>query len=189
MLDWPDDDPLENGILTEEVHANLIKKRTARALEAGIPEKYFWCPDDRLPKADLQWVKDFRKHRSAGAVGLAYIGEQFEPGLEHRFCALAGKLMRNFINAKVGLLDQIFANVRYDGYPDVTCLLLPTFCEVQSDQVRGFSAASLLMSRFAMGKGQTVVAAPSWPVIKSTHGLTVHDHIKQNFAVITGVSS
>jgi hypothetical protein len=189
MINWPLD-PWENGVLSEEHHGNFVKRASTYAADAGIPAPYLWCPDKVFDSAEREWVLNFRKNRADGVVGLAYIGKQFHPPIEHRMACLAGKLTRNFIGVKVLMIEQVFIESRYSNqYPAEKCIFLPTFCDVKSDAQRGYSGAGLLLQRFGSGNMQTVIAAPSWEELLKAHGQTAHDHVRQNYTIIAGGKS
>lgn len=179
LIPWTDD-PFAGDVLDFIVHDRLVKHKDKFSAASGVPSRYIWCPDDRLSACELEWARAFNRNKQSGILGLAYVGKFQKLTVEERFFRLAGKLLRNFVNARVMQMDQIMA-ARNEGYPEVTCLFVPTLCEVRSDPVKGTSAASLLLDRFSKPRQQTIIHFESWSKLRDYHGTLVHDHVKQHF--------
>ena len=181
-------DPWESGILDPTVHKSLVAKSDTYARDAGIPAPFIWSKSfDFLPRKDEQdWLNSYPKNRSKGHVGMVYLGGGFDPTIEVRMSAIAGKLVRNFIRGRVMTMEGVLQGMQTGDPPEATCLLLPTFTEARPNEKRASMVADLLLSRWKDGRSQTVLYSASLEAIGNVYGGFVRYHVAAHYVEIVG---
>lgn len=108
-----------NSILDPVKHERILKDVQGVCLAAGISTKYLHESASTVcKKAEIDWLVGFREY---GMPGLKLLG----PHALDRCMAIAGALVRNYIDARVRTLDEVL-----DNPPDCTVLLCPNFYTV-----------------------------------------------------------
>ena len=96
------------GILEEGVHDRLYQESAQLAYKARIPQELIWTPLEK--KFDAAWVREFSLHTQEEHTGLAYVGKFVGDKKDsplYRMQAIAGALIRNFIDARVLSLAEL----------------------------------------------------------------------------------
>src|SRR4051794_12986275 len=113
-------DPYAEGILKEEIHAQLVKHLDNFARDAAIRREWICKPLAKsVSPAEVEWVKKFPRHAEQGCSGLVLTGPKASR-VADRMSAIAGALVRNFIRARVFTLQQILDAFTDGGPPDPT---------------------------------------------------------------------
>jgi len=176
---------LHDGVLNVEFHERLLADLDRVVEIAGIPASFVGAKlSDYCKGKDYEWVKGVK---DTGTYGLCYVGKQ-DPLVEDKMMAIAGTLLRNYIDARVMSLQTVFALLRDGALPTPTVLLIPNFCVHKGD---GGTVApwqiplllGLLIDR--MGKGlKTVVGVASMSGLEESYGSLIAEHIKKHFDMV-----
>lgn len=144
-MSWtPDTSPV---VHPQGRHKELVRDAAHYAHLAGVPIGALWVPMSEIcSPQEVQWVKTFPKHEAKGIRGLIYTGPS-SPALTHSQ-ALAGALVRNFIDARLRTVDDVLAE------PELpTVLVIPDlFWGIENPTpTRKQAMASLIMDLFSKG--------------------------------------
>jgi hypothetical protein len=125
----PDATPAHTGkerasILDPMVHGPLLADLAHVCETANVLPEFVRCSAKPfLTAAELRWVRYFKKHRKSGC-GLVLTGKQAIPP-EIKFQAIAGVLIRNYVDARVISVHTLLSLVEDDELPVPTVLLIP----------------------------------------------------------------
>ncbi len=131
---------------------------------AGIPPEALETRLSRACQPDVvMWVRKSKRHAQNGCYGLVLLGYQ-DP--EEQCIAIAGTMVRNFIDARVRTVEQLASTE--DGYP-FTCsvLLVPNVEHVHKFQQP--KLASLLSERI-LNQRLTILAMPDRSALDALPG-------------------
>lgn len=117
-----------SGVLDPEHHARLIEMLPSLCTMARVPESAVHTPlTEVCEDTEAAWVRKYHQHVDRGVYGAVYEGEHWEPDILERFQAIAGCLMRNFIDARIWMLQEVI-QAQQDGEPPrFSALLIPDF--------------------------------------------------------------
>jgi hypothetical protein len=179
-------EPPPHGVLDPDKHARLVTNRENIAKDARIPVELLWRALPALTDGEKDWMTKFRQHRSAGFCGLLLTGACDDLDPLSRFGAIAGRLSRNFIRARVFSLVDALAEIADGSAIAATCLLIPDFVadkkgakEMASWKMQQLTG--LLTERWSTSNVQTVLYAPSLDAIAKEYGSYVRDLIKNHY--------
>lgn len=121
-------DPYATGVLQAAHHERLVADLPNIAQAAAIQPHWIWTPlADTVGESEVEWVKGFRAHSQTKMSGLCLTGNASAAVAATHMAAIAGALIRNYINARVMTTAALFDKSEQDGVPDPTCLLVPNF--------------------------------------------------------------
>lgn len=155
-------DPYASGLLKNPDHGPLVANLTRFARDAGVQPHWVWTPiEEFCSVVEQQYVDRFRCQASYGVAGLCYLGLSGAE-VRNRMAAITGKLMRNFIRARVMTLSTVLETIASEGGVTATCLLIPNFFipRAEGGSLASWQARSLLdllIQRQAEGL-QTVIS-------------------------------
>ena len=178
-------DPYATGVLVEEVHCRLVANLNGFAEAAAIQPKWIYTPlGDVVDEAVVRWVKGFRKHIQTQNYGLCLIGPKPQQAIP-QVSAIAGALIRNFIDARVMTTAQVYDQLKRGDVPNPTCLLIPNFFLGESHGVKLASweiaaLQDLLFDRHMRGQ-QTVVYATNFDAMSSEYGSAITQLVMANY--------
>lgn len=178
-----------NSVLDPEYHAKLIGDIRHVAHQAGVPEAMLhrsaaeFCPD-----AVAEWFADMPKHRGSLQPGLCLVGKfPHTPSLIMQ--AMAAAYLRNYIDARVYTVTQLFEIREVEGLPDPSVMLIShLFMSLHGKPLTAWQVHTLmdlLSSRFTAGK-ITVVHVESLPKLAAEYGDAFAQHIKEHYRIVEG---
>jgi hypothetical protein len=180
----------ENGGMLDGIkHVRLIAELDKYASDARIPPEWVWRPMPAgVTEEEREWMRNYRRNRANGVYGMLVTGESdLDP--TSRMGAIAGRLTRNFIRARVFGIEQVFDSMGDFADPIIaTCLLVPDF--VSSDDKKEPSwrvkkLSSLLLDRWqAGGLTQTVLYAPDIESVSMVYGSHIATLIKNHYTQV-----
>lgn len=170
------------GIMDKDYHARLIAGLEGVARVAGIPPFMAWsrmsqyCSDE-----DMKW---FRKMRDDQEAGLVYVGHHAIP-VEDKMMAITGAFLRNYIDARIMVVQDIIKRMKTDTMPSPAVLLIPNFFlekggggDIPTWEVS--SLLGLLYSRMAQGL-KTVLYVGSMTALEQSYGTAFKKHIETHY--------
>lgn len=114
----------ESKVLNPEDHKPLVSDLGIHAHHAGIQPHYIWTAMDGFCNpAEILWIRKFHEQEK----DLILLGKNPIPASDVRMSAMAGALIRNYINAKVMTLNSFLDAVTAGNTPKQTCLFIPNF--------------------------------------------------------------
>ena len=174
-----------NGILNEVEHARIIADMDRIALLGGIQPKFLY--ESMKPYCGLlevEWVQKFQTYRVKGLHGLILEGVD-NPDVKCQ--AIAGALIRNYIDARVIPLNALFDMKEEGGVPSPTVLLIPNlFVCSYGKTVTAWKMQiiyDLLLSRAIKNK-PSVLWIESMAKLQEQWGKPFHDFLS-NFKIVT----
>ena len=182
------DDPYATGLLHKEHHSRLVANLTNFAKDAGIQRHWVWTPIESFCSDEEQtYVNTFKRHASYGVGGLCYVGME---GLEvrNRMSAITGKLVRNFIRARMMTLGTVLDTIAQEGSVTATCLLIPNFfiAKDQGGSIATWQVQTLfdmLMQRQADGQ-QTVIGVTDKGLLGKEYGRPLTELLDAAYRII-----
>lgn len=179
-------DPYATGVLIREVHQPLVRHIDRFAKDANISPECIWTPLATVcGPEEVGWVLDFKFHRSNKVSGLAYVGWSPDPRIEDRMAAIAGALIRNFINARVMTVHTLIDIAGEGAVPEASCLLIPNFFlgKARGGDMPPWKISVLfdaLLERRAMGV-QTVLYVCDFKDMAVEYGAALRDHLQAHY--------
>jgi len=176
------------GLLVPKHHRKLVENIEKVCGQARIPALYVHtCPLDKYcDEADIGWVKGYHGWADKGVAGMAYTNQVNR--VEDRMMAIAGALIRNYIDAKVMTVQEIIQAVKDDDTPMCSTLLVPNFYlprdsggKLPEWQVSMLSGA--MLSRFSRGV-QTVIYVDDMTKLARDYGQMLAEHIKNHYYMV-----
>jgi hypothetical protein len=169
-----------NGILDKDVHSRLVQNLPHYCERAGVSDIHiasrmsqFGCSVD-----EIEYVKSIKRRPAVNQFGLVY----GDTTALTRMQAVAGACVRNFVDAKVMTLAQIFASIKEFGEPEATVLCIPDFYAGthKTPEWRVQELLGLLYARKARSQ-QTFVFVSNADDLRTAYGDPVADHVKKFF--------
>lgn len=176
------------GVLKLEKHYRLVEDLERYARAAGITPYYIYkirmaafCTDE-----EIDYVKHLRQHEEKAVAGLAYHGTAEK--IEDRMMSIAGAVLRNLIQARVIMLQDLLNELKDEEPPQDTMVLVPNFFIDSSDggKIPDWKVSLLVswvMSRFTTGK-QTVLYIDDLTACGVQYGSTLVSHLKGHYYMI-----
>lgn len=173
------------GIMDKEYHARLIADLENVSLVAGIPPNMVWsklsqyCEDE-----EFEWVRHFREITECG---LAFVGPHTIP-VEDKMMAITGAFLRNHIDARMIVVQDIIKYLKDDDMPSPCVLLIPNFClektgggDIPTWEVS--SLLGLLYSRMAHNQ-KTILYIGSMTALEKQYGAAFKSHIENHYKIV-----
>lgn len=183
-------DPFAYGVLKKDVHNRLVADLEGYATDAGIQPHWIYTPlPDTITVAELNWLRDFRKHTVNGTcAGIAYTGKTSLTEIVQRMSLLTGALVRNFIRARVTTLGQVHDMLAGGAMPDLKCLAISNFYIGKEDggHIAPWQSAALLdclISRQMEGP-QTILYVQDLNQLAKDYGTGFRDLITAHYLQI-----
>jgi hypothetical protein len=179
-------DPYATGVLTRDVHELLVPNVERFADDANILPDWIWTPLGAVcGPAEVDWVDRLKFHRGDRVFGPAYVGWNPDPPIEDRMAAIAGALIRHFINARVMTVHRLIGAANNGAIPDMSCLLIPNLFLGTSDIApwRVSLLLDALLHRHALGL-QTVVYASDLQAMGVEYSATLERHIEKQYTLL-----
>lgn len=177
---------VEDTILDPEVHKRLLMDIEQVCAVANVPRQFVHksmkTPEFHCSKVDIEWVKNFHVHRQEGK-SLLLTGKHGES----RCMAIAGALVRNFIDARIVSVNQLIAassSNSKESIPDPTVLVIPNlFVPTHGKAMTGWQVQALydiLLARLIANR-PTVAYVDSAFGITEAYGTLFADHLTNNY--------
>lgn len=131
----------KTGTLKPEVHSQIIADRLAIARRSGLGEVHMsaiWEPlPDSIRDAERNWMRKLIQTKKA--PHMRYGGRA--SAVRAQFVAMAGALIRNFVDARILSIDDIAEMQIEDNFVKAGALFLPDFLipgetEAKHDRIR-----------------------------------------------------
>lgn len=175
----------ENGVLKPDVHMRLVQDIDRIANVAGIPKKMVWSKmDGILTDTEQRWLTKIRHYRDRGSAGLLITGKS-KVSPEDKFMLMAGVLLRNFIDARMTVVQDVITRLDNNEKCDSTVLLIPNFFinKAQGGQIPSWKISSLmglLIKRFSQNN-MTVLYVQDMEELKKEYGEPLYNHLKKHY--------
>lgn len=178
-------DPWETGVLDPAVHGRLVQDRQYYAELAGVPEEWLWEPlSAHVGEEELQWVRSYPKLHKKGVSGICYQGASGRE-LMRRMQALTGALCRNFVDARLRMVEDVVGE-SLSGLKTCSTLLIPNLYlgfEKPFPSVKA-EVGSLLFTRAGADR-QTVLYIKDYDEFEEVYGATIRNHVESTYLGLT----
>lgn len=166
------------SVLDPVRHARLIQDLDHIAKVAGVPIAYI--KQSMVPFCDgteIDYITNFRMYREI-KPGLLLVGKQNE---EQRCFAMAGALLRNFIDARIVHMSQLLEMLESGDGVTPSVLIVPNFYDTEYGKALPSWKAGLmydlLLCRAAESK-PTILSVDSFHSMKVSYGLGISRHLE-----------
>lgn len=139
---------------------------------------------------EVEWVTHFNHYRTEGTAGLLFVGQFDNPTVDVRMMAIAGALLRNYLDARIVPLNTLLEIADSGGEVDATILLIPNLFIVGAAgktlpawKMQGLY--DILMKRMTTGK-PTVAYVENMADLTVQYGVAMATHLKTHFKIIGG---
>lgn len=174
-----------SGLLDEEHHKRLILDIEQIAQTAGVPVPMIWSKlSDYCSPEEFEYIRHIK---STKHYGLLYTGEQ-KPSVQDKMMAITGALLRNHMDCRLMVLQNVLHLLKNDAMPEPRCLCIPNFClgskeggDIPSWEVSAL--VGLIYNRGALGL-QTVLYAQSLAVVGVQYGTTLSQYLETHYKVL-----
>jgi len=180
----------ETNVLHKDVHMSLVKNLDKISLATGVPKKFIWTEDtdNVCTKHEWKFIVKCRKYRSDGYAGLIITNNSTQiHSAEEKMMMMAGKLIRNFIDARLVIVQDLLDEMK-EGYKDDSdVLLIPNFFipkkgialpDWQVNTLQG-----LLIKRLCAGD-LTILYVQSMDDLKKSYGAAMYNHLNQHYKIL-----
>ena len=114
-------------VLKPKFHYMIVRNLDRYAKNAGIPPKMIYTElAINCTEVEIEWMKEQHDNWTHDIFGLAYVGHFHKPVMQ-RMCALAGCFIRNFMSAKVLMLNDLIMDIANNSAPEDKIILIPNF--------------------------------------------------------------
>lgn len=174
------------SVLDPERHRRIIADMDRVCAIAGISRATLETTAKGVAHEKLiQWVRDYRTDQGAGVLLVGHA--ENDPATQ--FMAVAGALVRNYIDARVRSLKSVLEEEDDEGEPEV--LLIPDFFEKTTTTGSGVNMTqwqirtlhSLLLNRIVKGR-KTILHAESLEEMTKIYGHAMADMLAGHYARI-----
>lgn len=176
------------GVLQYESHNRFVMNIGFYADMAGVPEHFLYHPAKTiLHKKDLDYLTKWFKLGANLISGGVYTG--VDPNIMDRMYAIIGVLLRNNVDARFITAQDLLSELKSGGEVNNTMVCVPNFCLPKNagGNIAPWESATILgwvLSRHGNGK-QTLLYSESYDLIESQYGMTLKNHIDNNFKVLS----
>lgn len=177
---------IKSGLINRSHHAPLLRDAGRLTREAGIPERALYLSMVSLcSKDELEYVRHLPQMANQGVYGLMVEGLNPVRPILSRFNAMAGALLRNYINARVAPLTDVLAALKTGEMEQYSVLLIPDLYLGQQERHavapwQTVMLLGLLYNRQAANR-QTVVYVESLPAMGEAYSVQLQQHLQQYF--------
>lgn len=175
---------IDNGLIDEYYHDQLLADISAVVRQAGIPERYVWtslteyCGED-----EIEYVSHL-KH-SDSHIGMVYIGKVGGKPVNERMMAIAGACLRNYINAKVMTVYDVMDAMKDGEMPSPTVLLIPDFYDGTVHAEWRLSGLMGMLYKREQQDKKTILYVSDKKGLGSAYGEQFAKHLSGKFVTIT----
>jgi hypothetical protein len=172
-----------NSILDPVIHSRLITDLRNICQTANVLPSYVHSSMASICSAtEVDWVRNFRDNQHEGH-GLVLSCKESP---EDRMMAIAGALLRNFIDARVMSLTTMLDQREHGVMPDCTVLLVPNlYLRASGKTLPSWRVQVLydtLLARMTSGK-PTVVYVEDMHALESEYGRVFADHLTHHYTL------
>lgn len=182
---------IDNKLIDEAAHAQLLADIEGYTRTAGIPEHFVWTSIHQYcEKEEIDYVLSIKKslHDKDGEhIGMVYVGDVGGSPVNERMMSIAGVCLRNYINAKVMTVQKVLDSIKTGIMPtNVSVLLIPNFYDKDA-QIAKWQIPELLgmlYDRQQEGK-HTILHVSDLKELKAEYGSAFKNHLSGKFIHIT----
>lgn len=174
----------KKDVLDAVVHERLIQDIKSISEMSGIPALMIRTSmADYCAEPEKKWVREFQIHRAQGSGGLCLVGGDSATA-DDRLKAIGAALIRNFIDARVYMLNELIDMMDTGDTPSPTVMLLPSFYlgSYSYPEWKVQKLHELLMHRVGAAK-QTVLYVENLTGMNERYGTAITQYIKAHWLV------
>jgi hypothetical protein len=174
---------IADSILDKDLHSRLLADLNHVCELANVPATFVHQSMKGVAEeADIKWVKGFNVARNSGKAGLIIMGHNPEV----RMMAIAGALLRNFIDARILPLNTLLTLAEKGGAPEPSVLLVPNlFLRSAGKAIPAWKIQiiyDLLLHRLTSNK-PSVLYVESMNALADAYGQVFADHLMAHYQI------
>ena len=187
------DKAIEDKLIDEVQHIQLLSDIAGYTRTAGIPEHFVWTSaTDYCGEDEIEYIGTIKKSlsdRDGENIGMVYVGEVDGAAINERMMSIAGVCLRNYINAKVMTVQAVLDALKQQTMPtNVSVLLIPNFFSSRKDggRIAEWEVANLLgllYQRQQDGK-HTILHVSDMTELAAEYGSSFKKHLQSKFTTI-----
>lgn len=187
------DKAIEDKLIDEVRHIQLLSDIAGYTRTAGIPEHFVWTSaTDYCGEDEIEYIGTIKKSlsdRDGENIGMVYVGEVDGAAINERMMSIAGVCLRNYINAKVMTVQAVLDALKQQTMPtNVSVLLIPNFFSSRKDggRIAEWEVANLLgllYQRQQDGK-HTILHVSDMTELAAEYGSSFKKHLQSKFTTI-----
>ncbi len=184
---------IDDKLIDEVQHIQLLSDIAGYTRTAGIPEHYVWTSATTYcGAAELEYINNIKKSltdRDGLNIGMVYVGDVDGAAINERMMSIAGVCLRNYINAKVMTVQAVIDALKQGTMPsNVSVLLIPNFFSSRKSggRIAEWEVANLLgllYQRQQDGK-HTVLHVSNMKELAMEYGESFEKHLQSKFVTI-----
>ncbi len=170
-------DPYATGVLKKETHGRIVADRAYYAQLAGITEGALWEPlSGAVGPGEVELISHYRTWAKKGVLGVLYSGSYAQ--VPERFEAITACLVRNFIDARLRMLEDVAFD--YGTAPTCSVLLIPNFASGDTSPAVANAGRAVVLRR-AQQRKPTLLFAESNKLMRKLYGNPLADLVEEKF--------
>jgi hypothetical protein len=179
-------DAVASNLIDQDVHGPLLRDMDRILSNANVPAGHlFTSMASYCTAEEIDYVRAIRRQTALNIYGLLYVGETPTLPVTDRMLAIAAACLRNYLSAKVMVLQEVLAALRADDMPSPTVLLIPNFYigQHQGQKVPDWHVSNLLgllYARQANGQ-QTVLYVQNVDRLAAVFSPALKIHLETHF--------
>ncbi len=178
---------IDEGVLDKKFHAPIIRRLDFFSVQTRVPVSYI-CSSaaNHLSPDHLKALQKFHDWTNLGIGGLMVHGKANQ-SITSMFCAIAGFMIRNKIDARIYTLQELATDARLDGpgLPNCNVLLIPDFhiVEVRTNDWIRQTIDTIIYSRYA-NQQFTIIYCEDHKLMRSQYGKPLDMHFLKTYKVM-----
>ncbi len=179
---------IDEGVLDKKFHAPIIRRLEFFSVQTRVPVSYI-CSSvaNHLSPDELKGIQKFYDWTNEGIGGLLVHGNAKNRSITSMFCAVAGWMIRNKIDARIYTLQELATDARLDGpgLPECRVLLIPDFhiTEVHTNDWIRQTIDTIIYSRYTNDKF-TILYCEDHKLMRHQYGTALDMHFLKTYKVM-----
>jgi len=184
------EEAFKSNVLHKDIHMSLVKNLDKISLATGVPKKFIWSEDDNQVCSRKEWkyIIQCRKYRFEGSAGLVITNNSTQlHSPEAKMMLMAGKLIRNFIDARLVIVQDLLDEMKDGDKDESDVLLIPNFfipkkgITVPDWQINNLQG--LLIKRLC-SSNLTILYVEDMEQLKLAYGKAMYDHLNSHYTFL-----
>ncbi len=179
----------DSGVLDKDVHMRLVADIERISNMAGIPKELIWTSSKKfLSDSELEWIMKYEFHKKNLKAGLVITGGAGH-AIEAKFMSMTGLLVRNFVDARMMIMQNVLDKLEKQKMSEPSVLLIPNFHieKHAGGQLPAWKISNILgmlMHRHAAAR-MSILYVSDMDSLLADYGEVVYNHLVENYAILS----
>lgn len=173
----------ETGVLDRVHHAALLRDADKWARQANIPAHFLYRSMKGVAsEQEIDHLYGLNKHADNGVAGLLLVAMLPSHPVVDRFALFAAACLRNYIPARVVMLNDLLMELKEQGEPSERVLLIPDFAPYPTTLLPWQTSliSTMLYNRYAASQ-QTLLYVADMDHLRQTYSPLVTQLIEKHY--------